>query len=63
MKYLIIIGIMLILLLVGCTQPIIDQNIPADNNSPSGGFTATCVDSTKHLVITDTNEGQVWECV
>lgn len=68
MKYIIIIGILCIFLMFGCTTqkvedkniPIIDKNIPIvyDNN-----IIATCDDNTKHLVITDTPEGQIWECV
>lgn len=69
MKYLIIGSVLIVALLFGCIQPTNDTNndtnaptiITGDNNSSP--LIATCSDPGKRLVITDTNEGQIWECI
>ena len=64
MKYIIIASILFVILLVGCTQPVIDKNtIINTDDKNTGAFIATCADSTKELVITDTPDGQIWECI
>jgi len=70
MKYLIIGSVLIIALLFGCVQLTNDTNINNDTNTPSiitgdnnSPLIATCSDPGKRLVITDTNEGQIWECV
>jgi len=71
MKYLVVGSILIIVLLFGCIQPNNDTNINKDTNEPiiitgdnnSSPLIATCSDPRKILVITDTNEGQIWECV
>jgi hypothetical protein len=64
MNNILIAAILLILcgtMLFGCTKnPPIDNNkVIIDNNQSL----AVCADKIKHMVITQTVEGETWECV
>jgi hypothetical protein len=66
MKYYLIIGIIIVCIIcvglfISSIQPTITKPIiVGDNNTTT---LATCADSSKKLVITDTPDGQIWECV
>lgn len=61
-KILILMGLLILcgLLIFGCTgTPKIDSNKITDTNQQF----AVCADKNKHMVITQSVEGETWECV
>ena len=62
MKYIIIAFFFIILLLSGCTQPN-DTYVEDKNDINTPVFIATCSDPNKTLVITQVEDGEIWDCV